>query len=639
MPTLATRIQKPGITFSNSFVTTPVCCPSRSSIMSGMYQHNTRCVRNSISGGCSSQWWQENVEQNHTFAVHLHRAGWKTGYFGKYLNQYAKDKAGVARVPPGWTEWLGLAGNSVYYDYTLSNNGNAEKHGNNYATDYLVDLLANRSSAFLLDSFRTNNSANVLAMVGTPAAHNPYDPAPQYATDPGLLNESAPRTPNWNVGREGKHWLVGEHRVMGDGEINFSDLTFRRRLMTLRSLDDLLAKLIHTLEGAGRFDSCWFLFTADNGFHSGQFTMPDDKRLPYEFDLRVPLIGLPPRPHRRQWRQQQPPQRKQRQAEGSSGAAGHPRVGRFHSLIRVKKGLKVPVCNACKRRLSLLPVEERTLTIVSFDDFPCTKTGTFVNQFDVSYHKTLNACALSGLVRNWKNEPVEPDAADLQVEIALTTGHTGRNENVVCWLLSGNTTSGRPYYRTYYHTDLRLFFIGMQPMTGQLPLRPQKKQAAATSGIESYLTRDGLNDVGNSTSLVLLCNANQLLTAVHDCGSHMIELKHKQLGPPQLLDTGENTAGGGSSSGGGGGGGGSSLGISSAGGGVAASAGASTPASAATVAAAAVAPVTTGPARGPAPAPAPRRSRNPYKCVGCGSQGYGGSDTQVCRLCTQAAVA
>ena len=48
--------------------------------------------------------------------------------------------------------------------------------GNDYATDYLVDLLANRSSAFLRTTFRERPEANVLAMVGTPAAHNPYDP-------------------------------------------------------------------------------------------------------------------------------------------------------------------------------------------------------------------------------------------------------------------------------------------------------------------------------------------------------------------------------------------------------------------------------------------------------------------------------
>lgn len=87
MPNLQKLVQQDGITFSNSFVTTAVCCPSRSSIMSGLYQHNTRCLRNSISGGCASPWWKENIETNRTFAYHLHKAGWRTFYGGKYLNQ------------------------------------------------------------------------------------------------------------------------------------------------------------------------------------------------------------------------------------------------------------------------------------------------------------------------------------------------------------------------------------------------------------------------------------------------------------------------------------------------------------------------------------------------------------------------
>ena len=86
MPNTQRMVQAEGMTFSNSFVTTPVCCPSRSSIMSGLYQHNTKCVRNSISGGCSSAWWQQNIEKNRTFAVHLRNAGWRTFYGGKYLN-------------------------------------------------------------------------------------------------------------------------------------------------------------------------------------------------------------------------------------------------------------------------------------------------------------------------------------------------------------------------------------------------------------------------------------------------------------------------------------------------------------------------------------------------------------------------
>eukprot|EP01047_Picozoa_sp_COSAG01_P113572 COSAG01_NODE_42279_length_441_cov_7.266082_2_plen_114_part_01 len=41
-----------GVEFTNMFATTPVCCPSRSSYMSGMYQHNTRCLANSVGSGC-----------------------------------------------------------------------------------------------------------------------------------------------------------------------------------------------------------------------------------------------------------------------------------------------------------------------------------------------------------------------------------------------------------------------------------------------------------------------------------------------------------------------------------------------------------------------------------------------------------
>ena len=34
-------------------------------------------------------------------------------------------------------------------------------------------------------------------------------------------------------------------------------------------------------------DDTFIILTSDNGFHMGQFAMPLDKRLPYEFDIRV----------------------------------------------------------------------------------------------------------------------------------------------------------------------------------------------------------------------------------------------------------------------------------------------------------------------------------------------------------------
>ena len=56
-----------------------------------------------------------------------------------------KSVGGPEHVPPGWDEWLGLVGNSKYYNYTLSANGKPEKHGDTYSTDYLTDVLVSRA--------------------------------------------------------------------------------------------------------------------------------------------------------------------------------------------------------------------------------------------------------------------------------------------------------------------------------------------------------------------------------------------------------------------------------------------------------------------------------------------------------------
>ena len=71
------------------FVSTPVCCPSRASLLTGRYQHNTGVLNNTVPGNCCGAAWRRHVEPR-TVAAHLHRHGYSTFYAGKYLNQVSR---------------------------------------------------------------------------------------------------------------------------------------------------------------------------------------------------------------------------------------------------------------------------------------------------------------------------------------------------------------------------------------------------------------------------------------------------------------------------------------------------------------------------------------------------------------------
>ncbi|XP_031169564.1 N-acetylglucosamine-6-sulfatase [Sander lucioperca] len=276
-----------GIAFTNAFVASPLCCPSRASILTGKYPHNHHVINNTLEGNCSSKVWQKSEEAQTFPALLKTYAGYQTFFAGKYLNQYGHPEAGgVAHVPPGWNYWVGLEKNSKYYNYTLSVNGKPEEHGADYSKDYLTDVLANRSLDFL--QYKSNYQPFFM-MVSIPAPHSPWTAAPQYQNS--FNDTKAPRDPNFNVHGKDKHWLIRQAKTpMSNSSVQFLDDAFRKRWRTLLSVDDLVEKIVKRLEVSVELDNTYIFFTSDNGYHTGQFSLPLDKRQLYEFDIRVPLM-------------------------------------------------------------------------------------------------------------------------------------------------------------------------------------------------------------------------------------------------------------------------------------------------------------------------------------------------------------
>lgn len=280
MPKTLRIMQDGGVHFRNSFVTTPVCCPSRSSFLTGLYAHNHKVYTNAIN--CSSSQWRETMESR-SFATYLSNAGYRTGYFGKYLNQYDGK-----HIPAGWREWLGLVRNSAFYNYTVNFNGMMIQKGDNYYEDYFTDLIANDSVNFLKLSKRLISRGPVLMVLSTPAPHGPEDAAPQYQHM--FMNNTSHRTPAWNYAPNmDKYNFLQLKDKMTEQEKTFTDLLHTKRLQTLQSVDDLVEKVYHTLIELDELDNTYMIFTSDHGYHLGQFGVAKGKTLPYDFDIRVPL--------------------------------------------------------------------------------------------------------------------------------------------------------------------------------------------------------------------------------------------------------------------------------------------------------------------------------------------------------------
>jgi arylsulfatase A-like enzyme len=283
MPEIGSLVRDEGASFENAFVSFPVCCPSRATILTGLYAHNSGVKGNSPPSGGFRKFRNDGTEEN-TVAASLQEGGYQTAFFGKYLNGYGRGNR--THVPPGWDEWYGKLDGQKLYDYSINENGEEVSYGSEEG-DFFTDVLSGQASDFIRRAAPEDQP--FFAYVAPTAPHGPATPAERHQD--AFSGTEAPEPPSFDEEdvSDKPSWIRNMDRV-SNKQASQIEKRHQKRLNSMLAVDEMVASLIQELEDAGELDNTFIVFTSDNGFHGGEHRIKGGKRTPYEESARVPLF-------------------------------------------------------------------------------------------------------------------------------------------------------------------------------------------------------------------------------------------------------------------------------------------------------------------------------------------------------------
>jgi arylsulfatase A-like enzyme len=284
LPRLHKLLAKEGVAFSRYLATSPLCAPSRASLLTGQYAHNHGVRTNTPPDG-GFELFRDRKREASTVATWLRAAGYRTMLAGKYLNGYPSQDD-ETYVPPGWDEWFGSFTREKYFNYHLNENGTLTSHGK-APEDYETDVLARKTVDFIRRA--TADGKPFFAYLAPSAPHFRPIPAPRHAG--AFADGRAPRTAAFNEANVSAKpaWVQAQPALTPENERQIDEL-WRERMRTLLAVDELVQSVIDALKASGQLGNTYVFVTSDNGFHLGEHRIEKGKGTPYEESLRVPLF-------------------------------------------------------------------------------------------------------------------------------------------------------------------------------------------------------------------------------------------------------------------------------------------------------------------------------------------------------------
>jgi len=275
MPHVRDLLANRGTMFSDAFVVNPLCCPSRSSILTGDYSHTTGVYRETPPFGAF-----QSFHDGSTIATWLHDEGYTTGLFGKYIDAY-QHAALTGYVPPGWDRWAAFV-RSRYLDYKLTIDGHIQAYGDD-ASDYSTNVLGSLAERFIRDT-----PGPIFVEYAPAAPHAPAIPEPRFR---GAFADLPPwRPPSYDEPDTSDKPSYIRDLPPLSGDVRAEVDGFRQdQYRTLLSVDSQVEALVGALRDTGRLANTLIVFTSDNGISWGEHRWVK-KEVPYEESIRVPLV-------------------------------------------------------------------------------------------------------------------------------------------------------------------------------------------------------------------------------------------------------------------------------------------------------------------------------------------------------------
>jgi arylsulfatase A-like enzyme len=279
------RIAKEGATFTNFFVSIPLCSPSRASFLTGQYPHTHGIIDNTDHSALSHKLI--------TFPRLLRDAGYETAFVGKW-------HMGPDDSPrPGFDHWVSFKGQGVYNDPMINVDGKASKH-----SGYITDILNQYAVKFL----KREHKKPFLLYLPHKAVHGPFTPAERHKNlyadstitsvqslnDPLIGKPAVTREldPGFDTNKPGKK--AKAQKRANENDRRMPENAIRNQLRALAAVDEGVGEIFKALEDTKQLDNTIIIFSSDNGFFWGEHGLAD-KRWAYDESIRDPLLIRFPR--------------------------------------------------------------------------------------------------------------------------------------------------------------------------------------------------------------------------------------------------------------------------------------------------------------------------------------------------------